>query len=266
MTNSSLPSAVGLSAIACASAALAFVFFDNWHGAAKGQPIPPLFGVWALALCVLVLSAPALWIMAFAAREPGVVALEIHGGLYLVFFGTTIMVDSPGHSSPAEALRGAFLLLLLIVLAVELAVIASALAATKRPRADCVRVAGAGVAAVLIGGWIAGALAWSSMLPSRVIAAAETAAGDRPYCIDVDGRPARDSFDLTALSMRATNTSGWTFNFHALLVIGTGSQRNYMNWSYRVGAFDHVRESSRERLHLDSAVRCVPVAHFARDW
>jgi hypothetical protein len=66
--------------------------------------------------------------------------------------------------------------------------------------------------------------------------------------------------------MRAPNADGWTFSFHALLVIGTGADRRYMNWSYRSGGLAPVTDHAREALHLDKEARCTPVAHFARDW
>jgi hypothetical protein len=121
-----------------------------------------------------------------------------------------------------------------------------------------------GLTAALLSGWFAGLLIWSTMLPQRIIAAAETAAGDRPYCIDLEKGPASSASGLRGPRMRATNDHGWTWSFHALLVIGEAADRRYMNWSYRSGRFETVSEHAREGLHLDKIVRCSPIPHFAR--
>jgi hypothetical protein len=55
-----------------------------------------------------------------------------------------------------------------------------------------------------------------------LVAAAKSEAVDQPYCIEADGQPAQRADDLTGLGMRARNEGGWTFSFHALLVIGAG--------------------------------------------
>jgi hypothetical protein len=122
------------------------------------------------------------------------------------------------------------------------------------------------VAVPLLGGWVLGILLWSTMIPPQIVSAAEEAAGDRSYCIDVDGQPALGARDLTGLSVHARNDAGWSWNFHALLVIGPAAERSYMNWSYRSGRFEPVKDSTRTGLHLDQQAKCTPKAHFARDW
>ena len=259
--------AIGLLAIGFGCALLTFVFFANYPAFAQGHRGPALAGLWTFAFAALLVSAPLLWLIALAGRMMGTLApLEIHAALYGVLLFITLIVDSPGHSSPAEGFRGLVILGLVAVMAIEGAVLAIALARTSPQLEDSAGFLAPALAAALFGGWIVGVLAWSSLLPPRVIAAAEAAAGDRPYCIDVDGRPARRAADLDALSMRATNAGGWTFNFHALLVIGAGQDRRYMNWSYRSGRFEPVSHHAREALHLDKEARCTPLAHLARDW
>ena len=80
---------------------------------------------------------------------------------------------------------------------------------------------------------------------------------------EVDGRPARTADALTGLRMRAQNEAGWTYNFHALLVIGTSSERTYLNWSYGSDQFEPVTLHARFALHLDERVTCEPRMHFA---
>jgi hypothetical protein len=121
----------------------------------------------------------------------------------------------------------------------------------------------AGLTVSLLAGWYTGLQAWSSAFRPRLIAAAETQALDQPYCIDVDGHPVRTANDLTGLGMRARNQGGWTFSFHALLVIGYGQDRTYQNWSYGSGRFEPVTEHARYGLNLDFTNRCKPVEHFA---
>ena len=102
-------------------------------------------------------------------------------------------------------------------------------------------------------------------MQSKVISAAELAARKEPYCLEVDDKPVNSRRKLTAASMPAEKTGGYTWNFHALLVIGQGETRRYMNWSYRRARFDHVREESHPRQRLDQQVTCVVAPHFARD-
>jgi hypothetical protein len=123
-----------------------------------------------------------------------------------------------------------------------------------------------GLTTAMVGGWLIGSLLWSGLLPSRAVAAAETAAEGRPYCIDVNGRPARSASDLTGMVMRTPAHQGLYWRFHALLTLETASGRTYMNWSYRSGRFEPVSESGRKALHLDREARCRPAPHFARDW
>lgn len=128
-----------------------------------------------------------------------------------------------------------------------------------------------GLTASIFGGCFVGVQLWSPTVSPRIIAAAETTAGDRPYCIQVDGRPARNAGELTGLSMALH--VGFTLDFRALLVIDRSRigewkrpDRTYLNWSYRDWRFVPVGEHAREGLHLDYQVKCTPVVHFARDW
>jgi hypothetical protein len=255
--------------IAFGCGAIAFYVLNNLPAFSTGSQESLLNRSWSTALEIFVVSAPLLWIIALIAREPLSLAfLKVHAALYSTFLVVTIASNSPGHSSPGEAFAGFIIGFFFIILAgdataIMIARIATTESRTNRKDPEFVYV---GVTLALLCGGYAGVLAWSSMLPPRIISAAETVAQDRPYCIDVDGRPSRAARDLTGLSMRAPNVDGWTFNFHALLVVVAGSDLDYLNWSYRRGRFELVSPSARVKLHLDENTRCVPAFHLARDW
>ncbi|MGH9810689.1 MAG: hypothetical protein ACRD9W_26150, partial [Terriglobia bacterium] len=182
------------------------------------------------------LSAPLLWVAVLIARRPvSFAALKMHAALYTVCLAITIATDGGGHSSPGETFADAILDLLYVVLGTEALVAFIVSSTMKEPLSgdpELPKFIYIGLTAAFLGGALVGALAWSEELPIHVIAAAEAAAVDRPYCIDVQGEPARRTDDLTCLKTWARSHCGWTFDFHALLVIGSEADRTYMNWSF----------------------------------
>lgn len=89
-------------------------------------------------------------------------------------------------------------------------------------------------------GWIAGTYIWSFEVPLKVITAAEASANGQPYCLEsADGDDITNIFALNALNLYNPSRNS-TGTYHALLVIGEGEERRYMNWSYRKGNFDLV--------------------------
>jgi hypothetical protein len=260
---------LSLPAIAvCVAAITTYCLIDYPSLVASAGRTPPFFQVWIPVCGLLLLLVPVLWLGSLAL--PGassLTALQVHAAVYGALLVVTDFVDSPGHSSPGEAFAAGIWFILVLVLALDVLVAAITWIRLWRssPGAKAPPFVFLGLTAALLGGWLAGLLIWSTTLPRAVIAAAEAAAGDRPYCIDVQERPARFAGDLSGLSMRAANHAGWYYHFHALLVIGD-ADRSYMNWSYRTGRFEPVSLSAREGLHLDRIVRCTPTAHFARDW
>jgi hypothetical protein len=241
----------------------------NLPAFAAGDRGPPFYASWSLILVLLLATAPVVCLCAITI--PGAAslrALQTHAALYSVFLVITDYADSPGHSSPGAAFAILMWLFVMCVLAVE-AVVAVVSGVRLKMRSPCAKATPfvyIGLTIALLGGWFAGVLIWSAMLPPRVIMAAEAAAGDSPYCIDVEKGPARSVSDLRGLSLRATNDHGWAWHFHALLAIGPPADRRYMNWSYKSGRFEPVSDSAREGLHLDQETRCTPTAHFARGW
>jgi hypothetical protein len=255
--------------IALGCAAMTFYYFDNYPAFAAGTRGPPLWRAWSFVLTVLLAAAPVLWVVALVARtSAALAALETHAALLSVFLFITIVTQSAGHASPGDAFGGMIVFGLFIVFAAEV-IVAVITRFGLKDASDSnhyLQLAYPCFAIPLIGGWLLGILAWSTMFPPRIASAAETAAGDRPYCIDVDGRPAQKARDLAGLSAHAHSDDGWTTNFHALLVVGAGADRTYSNWSYRSGRFEPLNERTREALHLDAQVKCAPAVHFARDW
>lgn len=107
-----------------------------------------------------------------------------------------------------------------------------------------------------------GVIVWSEAFPDQIMAAAEEAAGDRPYCIEVSGTAVNRRRDLTALSVLARDDHGFMWNFHALMVIGSAASRTYANWSFREHSFEPVSGRARIGLHLDEQRHCEPVERF----
>jgi hypothetical protein len=237
------------------------------YPALKAAGLDPSLPI-AWALLLLLIAAPLLWLGALVV--PAIEWIDVLCA-HAAFFTVAVVIDefvaSPGHSSPGEALADAFAsviwLFILLVPGADLLVAIVTRVRVKKVSPEKITLSMyVGLAAALLGGL----LVWSALLAPRVIVAAEFAAGDRPYCIDLEKGPASSRASLRGLSIRATNERGWTWRFHALLVIGDAADRNYQNWSYRTGRFEPVSEHAREALHLDKIARCRPTPHFARDW
>jgi hypothetical protein len=255
-----------LLAIAVGGAAITTVCLDDYPAFAESSRGMPFYSPWTWAMGLLLAVAPLVWLGAIASPGPETLtALRAHAALYSVLLVITAALDSPGHSSPMErwfALLVWYFLSLVLGIEGLAAVVAWVRMRKSTPGKKAPPFVYFGLTSALLGGWFCGILIWSTLVPARVIAAAETAAGGRPYCIDVEKGPARSAGDLNGWRMRATNHEGWIWHFHALLVIGDAADRRYMNWSYRTGRFEPVRE----RLRLDRGVKCTPKAHLAREW
>jgi hypothetical protein len=218
--------------------------------------------IFAIFQGAFLIATPVLWCAALIVRKPfWSVILKVHVAIGTVFL-VPDAIEPPNHQyhMAASALVVARAILLIIV-AVDL------LVTLKGRRVGEPKLVYLGLTVSALGGLYLGVLAWSPTLPPRVIAAAETAAEGRPYCIIVDGRPARSAADLTGWNMRAHHEGGWRLNFHALLATKAGTDFSYFNWSYRTGSFEPVTEQARFKLALfDHLVRCKLEPHLARDW
>jgi hypothetical protein len=95
------------------------------------------------------------------------------------------------------------------------------------------------------------------------VAAAESAAKDKPYCLVVDGRAVSSRRNLTGLSVRAPRSGGYAWDFHAVLVAGADPDKSYSNWSYKTDRFELIDDSAMNRQFRDQRTRCQPAPHFA---
>jgi len=151
-----------------------------------------------------------------------------------------------------------------------LAILGSALAvliacwwlANRRLRAFAFGLAAsASITAVLTGNWIVSRI-------DAVVDAAETFAGDKPYCIQVAARrqdfvQAKARLDFSPLTMRTTCPQGWCWQYHAILVVEeAGGAHRLINWSHRSIGF---RDEVSKRLKPPVAAICQPAPHFARE-
>jgi hypothetical protein len=261
-------------------AAVTFHCLDNYPAFAKS-------GVWAPLLFFA--ATPVLWGVALGIRRaPSLALLKVHAALISALLLSSAFAPPDGGGS-ANLGFGFFL----AILGVDAFIARIAWARMQGSRRDIYHpiFVYLSLTASIFGGCFVGVRLWSPTLPPRIIAAAETTAADRPYCIEVYGRPARNVGELTGLSMAPNG--GFTSDFRALLVIdasrphdakhhvtpgeihrfGKASfgewkppDRIYLNWSYRSGRFEPVSHYAREGLHLDAQVTCTPAEHFARDW
>lgn len=220
--------------------------------------------VWTIGLNVV--AAPVSWGVVLVKPAPVALAvLGVHAALCTVL-GINCLSELPNLYGPIGAVVAAVGLTLMFASAIG----ALVMAVTRRrareswPDRKGLPFVYLGVTAALLGGWFAGFLIWSPMLPRQVIVAAEAAAGDRPYCIHLEKGPAQSVRDLTGLNMRYTYTDGFIEPFYALLVLGDAADRRYMSWSYRAGRFKLARGDVG--LELGRTSLCRPKAHFARDW
>jgi hypothetical protein len=253
-------------------AAIIFYFPEalaKWEGRAAG---------------LFLILTPVLWGIALGMRRPlSLASLKVHAALI-----SALLLGSIGSGIAGFG----FLLAILGVDALIARIVSVRIKQSGRD-INQPKFVYLGLTASIFSGYFIGIQLWSPTVPPRIIAAAETTAADRPYCIEVDGRPARNAGELTGLSMQARGDGVLTFNFHGLLVIETSRpqdaehhiipgeihrpgkaslgewktpDRIYLNWSYRSGRFVPVSDYARKGLHLDYQVKCTPVAHFARDW
>jgi len=218
-----------------------------------------------------ILSLPFVLIVALVRpRALTVLAAQIHAACYLTFLLLVSFASgSPGHSAPGEAFAIVIEALLYVILLFELLMIAAAHTLRKRRGYPASEVAGTFVFVViistLIGGWFTGVVLWSFKLPHTVLAAAETEADGKPYCIEAASDPVHSKLGLNALNMYARDDGGFTLYFHGLLVIQEEKGRKYMNWSYRQERFNEVSEASRKGMALDTSERCAPTQDFGNN-
>jgi hypothetical protein len=143
----------------------------------------------------------------FAPSRQWIAAVKIHAALYAVFMVILAVTIQPGHSL-ADSFTDLILTILIGILVFELFLLVIAIHQSPPAARE---IAGApwlftSLTFALLGGWAAGVVVWSETVPARIVAAAESAAGDKAYCLVVDGRAVSDRRDLTGLSVHATRS------------------------------------------------------------
>jgi hypothetical protein len=247
--------------VAVCAAAATFAYFDSFAYLTDGRRGWPLAGFWPALLVALLLSAPilAIGVVVWPTRTM-IVLCSLHAAVFASFLAVTTVTFRPEHSPIGDSLAPVLLLILWQILVVELVMIFIALPRSLDIAAyETFRSVFAGFTIPVLVGWLVGVLAWSETLPSRVVTGAETVAASRPYCVEVDGMPAKSRRSLVAWRLLADNGGN---NFHALMVIGSVTERSYANWSYRLGRFVPISDDARANIQLDRAVKCQPSEHF----
>lgn len=256
-----------LGAVGAICAVLTFSYFDNYAELIRLGLHSRISDAVDVTLVIFTVSAPfvLLWALVAGDKE-GYAAARVHAACFLtliiIAFNTNFFAlsrqDLDGGSTDHYAAD-----FLMLFAPVDMMLLFFITIRTRREN-RVPPLLFAGLATALIAGWALGFWLWSERVPPRVIAAAEAVAGENPYCIDVAARAAQSRRDLTASRMRAVACSWeWYKNFHATLKVGDGAGAEYWNWSYRSGKFELVSAKTRESLHLDTEMRCIPVARFS---
>jgi hypothetical protein len=260
----------GLITLAATCAVVTYRGLDAFLAAPRARHSrSSLYDFCGMLLIVLPLTAPFISLLAVLARLPSVLAvLKAHAAVYVCAMVVYLSTSAVGRSSFGDQFVDLIRLVLFIVLAAELAAllytegyVREELGEWARPR-----FLFTGLTAAVLGGCYAGGWAWSETIPARVIAGAEAQAGNLPYCLTSNGRPARRRADLTGRHMRADWNGGFAGNFNAVLVVEAPAGRRYFNWSYRANGFQPLDERAVREPHRDPQFRCEPAVHFARGW
>jgi hypothetical protein len=251
---------VSLAAIFLGCAVAAFGYLATYP---SFQP-----AVWAhalLALMLFTLTAPVFFGGALLApSRQWITAATVHATLYAAFMVVLTATFERRHSL-GDIFAFEILTVLWGILLFELFLLLIAIhRSPPAARADGVPWLFTSLAAALLGGWAAGVVVWSETVPARIVAAAESAAGDTPYCLMVAGRAVSSRRDLTGLSVRAPRSNGYAWDFHAVLVAGADPDKTYSNWSYKTDRFELIHDSALNRQFREQRTRCQPAPHFAR--
>lgn len=210
---------------------------------------------------------PALLVLAFTSIQGNIkfrnaiaVIVKADVALVLVILLVSEWTERSGHSSPLSGARVVFLWIAIIWVSVFNAL--ALLMAWPEDRIIYKPIV-LPLFVGLLAGWAVAVAVWSETIPSKLISQAETLAGDKPYCIAAGGKgQAKSRRDLVAWVMFPPESQGWTWSFHALLVIA-GEPKRYFNWSYKYGGFQKLEENSVERLVAIQDLRCELTPYFA---
>lgn len=261
---------VGLVALAGVCAFVTFFHFDAFLASPRvraGQG-SGLFDLFVGLMVFLPVTAPFVLIMALVPLPATLGVLKVHAAAFTCLLVVELATSTEGRSSPADGFAPLIRLVLFTLLGAELAIGLYAEGRINKEYGEWARprLLYSGLVLAVFGGCLGGGLAWSWTIPARVVAGAEAQAGELPYCINVNGRPARGRADLTGQLMRADWHGGFAGNFHAVLVVEAPAERRYLNWSYRANGFQPIDRRAVQRYRLDTKLLCEPVLHSARSW
>jgi hypothetical protein len=210
--------------LAIALAFLTFLYY-NYYPALVASGVQERTSNWLFGFAaLLVLTSPIVIGSTFAGSGEHIVT-EIHAALLasMLVIGFLTMESHP--------LDIVIWVPVLMLLAAEIVV-----SIIVRHRLQAVGDSGSasteifpGLVGAIVGGWCVGVAAWGFLMPPRVIAAAEAAAGSHPYCIEVVGTPATWRASLTPFFMRARDEHEYFWNLHGLLVVDRKTGREYWN-------------------------------------
>lgn len=250
--------------VAGISAAVTFAYFDNFAAVLEARNDRSIASTASWLFLYFVLSglllpfAAAIWL-----RPATIFPAFIHAASYVSLVTILAVTSRPGHGSAGAVFVPLIWLILVVVLAFELAIIAIALSRKREQLSGmAILFAFPGLTAAFLGGWFIGVVTWSETLPRQVVAAAEKMAAGRPFCLEANGKPVDGLRDLIALSMLAPSNGGFEPHFHGLMVIGSSQERTYANWSFRSGSFEPIPEAVAIGHHLDEESRCTPSENF----
>jgi hypothetical protein len=227
---------------------------------------PPLYLAIAAMFLIFFLSPPILWCVALVFHDPvSRTLLKIDAAFLTADLVADIWLPY-SHAASVFVDLGRVICAIFIIVNLWVAHISYRRAKGRLRRIRDPKFLYLGLTIPAIVGLYTGVETWSSTMPARVVAAAEAVSQGQPYCIIVDGRPARSAKALTGTNMQAEYQGSWAFNFHSLLVVKAGRDSSFFNWSYRTGRFEPVGEHARFGLDLDSRAQCEAEAHLARAW
>lgn len=250
--------------VAGISAAMTFAYFDNYAAVLEARNDRSIASTASWLFLYFVLSGLLIPLAAAIWPKPATMfPAFIHAASYVSLVTILAATSRPGHGSAGAVFVPLIWLILVVVLAFELAMIAIALSRKREQLSGmAILFAFPGLIAAFLGGWLIGVVTWSEMLPEQVIAAAKERAAGKSSCLEVNNKAVERRRDLTALSMLAPNNGGFEPYFHSLMVIGSGDRRVYANWSFRMGGFELISDRARAGFNLDDDPRCTPTENF----
>ena len=231
-----------------------FFFYPELIARKMSLPVLSVLG-WLVDSGLAVIGLGLIW-----PHPRVIITAYIHAAIFFSFYFLALITNG------GDALFSTIIIVaILVITPLEFLLIGlvSVLAARRKYPAPINEGAFLLTTAALLGGWFVGVIVWGLLLPPQIIAKAEAAAQDKPYCLEAHGEHVSSIWWLTAFSMFSKEHEWRHDDFHGMMVLGEGESREYKNWSYRLGDFVAISDEVRKGQQLDSSRRCKPVPHFA---